>query len=844
MKAMSRQLVLLAAALAAGSCTFDPYCLDCPDRSAAILDDAGNPLRDGGGLDGGTPLSDGGPSSCLPGTPEQCNGLDEDCDGTIDEQVQAVGGTCSSNVGECREGITACQDGKLACTGGVVATAELCDGKDNDCNGVVDNGNPQGGSKCGTDQGDCVSGTTVCENGGLRCIDEVLGTSEACDGRDNDCDGAFDEGIVGNSCGLTEEGECRLGQEVCVGGQLECQGAVNPTLELCDELDQDCDGNTKNGFDLTQDVRNCGSCGHVCSAPHAVSRCTGSTCGLARCEPNYWDLVNGYADGCEYGPCTYQGPQEACNKSDDDCDGTVDEGLIVPAMCDGDGACAGTVALCGQSGWYCPYGSDVETDQSGAIIPETRCDDIDNDCDGKVDEAFPLKDDPCDDGERGVCRGTGTYQCDPNDSSRLVCVIPQGQEGGQPQPEQCDNEDDDCDGRTDEDAAQDWVNLGSFQIFAYEASRPDATGSSAGSASAAACSRSGVVPWSNVTHPQAEAACATIGARLCTETEWQTACQGPAKSVSSTKPFTETASGYVVIEAEDYDANTPASAPQTPGGCSSSSPPLWITDTSRDGYVGTGAMLVSPDCGRSTDSGTANTNYTRAPQLAFNIDFVKTGTHYVWVRGYAEDGSSDSVYVGFDYTPPSTGQGPVSSTRITGFTQDAWSWRGVNNTGARHTIDVSSTGTHTLQVWMREDGFRLDRIVLTTDAGYDPRTDGSAGPDMTYCRYSQSPACYFYESSTCNGNDRDADGNTSNGDQDAVADAGELSACYTDWSSAGKIYDLSGNLKEWTAERSAGVNPLRGGSYNNISTGMRCTFAGSTASDSFSFVNVGFRCCR
>ena len=49
----------------------------------------------------------------------------------------------------------------------------------------------------------------------------------------------------------------------------------------------------------------------------------------------------------------------------------------------------------------------------------------------------------------------------------------------------------------------------------------------------------------------------------------------------------------------------------------------------------------------------------------------------------------------------------------------AWSWIGDRRTGGRATITVPP-GTHTINLWMREDGFICDRILLTTDANYVP----------------------------------------------------------------------------------------------------------------------------
>lgn len=71
------------------------------------------------------------------------------------------------------------------------------------------------------------------------------------------------------------------------------------------------------------------------------------------------------------------------------------------------------------------------------------------------------------------------------------------------------------------------VRVGAYEIFAYEASRPDATQAGAGADETDVCSRAGVLPWTLLTHGEATAACASAGFALCTNDQWQTACAGP-----------------------------------------------------------------------------------------------------------------------------------------------------------------------------------------------------------------------------------------------------------------------------------------------------------------------------
>jgi hypothetical protein len=136
------------------------------------------------------------------------------------------------------------------------SSAEICDGKDNDCDLDIDEvceckigqerscySGPSGTEGVGV----CKAGIQRCEGGVWgKCEGQVLPTAEICDGKDNDCDGQTDEGFnVGQICtvGL---GECaRTGQFVCKtdGSGTECNVvAGTPTEEICDGKDNDCDG--------------------------------------------------------------------------------------------------------------------------------------------------------------------------------------------------------------------------------------------------------------------------------------------------------------------------------------------------------------------------------------------------------------------------------------------------------------------------------------------------------------------------------------------------------------------------------------------------------------------------
>lgn len=284
---------------------------------------------------------------------EVCNGLDDDCDGTIDNDVPnccepGEQRDCGTDVGECEFGIQFCTEDLSwgRCFGAVGPSEEICDGKDNDCDGRADSSENLT-RQCGeTDVGECKFGTETCDDMGnwVGCdavepsdevcnglnddcdgeTDEELGTTtcglgvcehtidncvagepqvcdtfagaseEICDGMDNDCDGILDDSEnLTRQCGINI-GECDFGTEICddLGNWVDCD-AVEPADEVCDELDNDCDGFVDEDFDPTNDPGNCGGCNHACTA---LEWCENSYCIAAMVEIPAGSFLRGCDD--------------------------------------------------------------------------------------------------------------------------------------------------------------------------------------------------------------------------------------------------------------------------------------------------------------------------------------------------------------------------------------------------------------------------------------------------------------------------------------------------------------------------------------------------------------------
>jgi hypothetical protein len=163
-------------------------------------------------------------------------------------------------------------------------------------------------------------------------------------------------------------------------------------------------------------------------------------------------------------------------------------------------------------------------------------------------------------------------------------------------------------------------------------------------------------------------------------------------------PFEQGQDGRISLEAEQFHNQVSAGDHE------------WtlVSDSQASG----GGAMETPDLGIGHNTGYVDTS----PRLDYEINFSQTGQHYVWVLGRAggnKIGSSDSLHIGLD------GQAVDTSDRLSDFEAE-FGWSNDTMDGAPAVIDITSTGVHTLNLWMREDGFIVDQVILSPDPDFDP----------------------------------------------------------------------------------------------------------------------------
>jgi hypothetical protein len=292
-------------------------------------------------------------------------------DVSLDVEESEVADSAASDTGDAADDSADSADADTA--EACVSTVETCNGKDDDCDGTIDNGDPGGGAACSTAlPGACTAGIQHCVDGAIVCVPTVKpGASvEVCNGLDDDCDGALDNGDPGGGavCATGLAGVCSAGVQHCMGGAIACVPNATPgsLTESCNGLDDDCDGT------IDEDIA---AVGTSCTAPGFVGICAAGTYVCPMTSPTSLQ-------------CSHPMPAtiaETCNGLDDDCNGTIDDSSAV----DGKTCSTGLPGVCSSGTTLCSAGTLGCTP---TIAPGTRaesCDGLDNNCNGAVDDLVP-----------------------------------------------------------------------------------------------------------------------------------------------------------------------------------------------------------------------------------------------------------------------------------------------------------------------------------------------------------------------------------------------------------------------------------------------------------------------
>ncbi len=284
---------------------------------------------------------------------------------------------------------------------------EICNnGLDDDGNGLVDDGcdcTPGATERCFVGApakagvGSCTFGTQTCSAKGsgdvqvagwTACEGQGTSTPEVCNGLDDDCDGKTDD--ITQPCSSA----CGSGTRTCTNGVWSACPARMPTAEVCNGIDDDCDGKVDG---ITQ------SCSSACGT------------GTETCTNGTWSA------------CSARTPtKEICNGVDDDCDGKVD------------GITQSCSSACGTGTETCTNGTWSAC--SARTPTKEICNGVDDDCDGKIDGIIQSCSTAC---------GTGTETC--TNAAWSTCSAKQ------PSPEVCNGIDDDCNGTIDDGLSATWT---------------------------------------------------------------------------------------------------------------------------------------------------------------------------------------------------------------------------------------------------------------------------------------------------------------------------------------------------------------------------------------------------
>ncbi len=459
------------------------FLLGCQDKGTTIeeedISDIDSSVIDNDG-DGYTSDEDCDDNNSLvsPGAVEICDGVDNNCDGQIDEGVSTTyyADSDDDGFGDNDLSVEACDqasgyvpianDCNDDDAGTYPGAPEACDKEDNDCDGEIDedtvdtwyaDGDGDGYGDEAVYTSDCNPGSGYVANRS-DCDDSDSsvhpGADETCDELDEDCDGEIDEDPVDASTWYYDAdddlyGDPDLSEVACDrpsgyrANDRDCDDSnedINPGAdEICDEVDNDCDGQTDEGLTTTwyADADGDGY-GDPDSTTTSCEQPSGYVADDSDCDDADADIN--------------PGAEEVCDGIDNDCDGQGDGLATWYADGDGDGYgdASTTLDTCDEPSGYVTDDTDCD-DTDATVYPSAPelCDGQDNDCDGEIDEDETWYADDDGDGYGDPddtvedCEAPSGYVADGTDCDDDDAGINPGAE------EICDGADTDCDGTGD-----------------------------------------------------------------------------------------------------------------------------------------------------------------------------------------------------------------------------------------------------------------------------------------------------------------------------------------------------------------------------------------------------------